>query len=493
MATTASHRIVAPRPQPLAPPDGGERPFELVKYYSVTSLVIIMLFSLLVSTLMSKRASETVIKKTEQYAKVLAQSLNHQVLTRVIIPIWKEQRNQKNPHINLRDRRQYQRLDEVVRNTLHSYRDIVVRVSIMDLEGNVFYSTNPEYLSRAGYADRTFREALQKGQVNQVLPRPSFFDIGGGHRRVMRTLIPLHDEKVKTGEMGAPKGVFEILLDVSQDFNQVWLNQVLIVGTLAAMMALLFLILRLIVIRGQRISARQLEVQLALEEQLNQSERLAALGRMIAGVAHEIRNPLGIVRSTAELLGRRVEEPNRRLTGVIMEESTRLNQVVTEFMDFARPQSPQLEPLHVETVLRRNLRALAPEAHRLGVAVTERYQVPPVEVLADPDLLYRAFLNVFNNALQAMPSGGRLTVRTSLVQTDGRPMVQVAVEDTGPGFDPQAAAKVFDPFFTSKEQGTGLGLSIVSSIITGHQGEVEIGEAPGGGARVEMRLPAAAG
>ena len=238
--------------------------------------------------------------------------------------------------------------------------------------------------------------------------------------------------------------------------------------------------------------AQRATLQASLEAQLHHSERLASLGRMIAGVAHEIRNPLGIVRSTAELLGSRVEPKQKALAEVIVEESTRLGRIVTEFLDFARPQTPELKPLQVEEVLERNLQALGPEAQRAGVGVVRRFAPRPLPCLGDPDLLYRAFLNIFNNALQAMEEqgGGTLTVSTGQTEFQGRPWLVVAVEDTGPGFEPEAIGRLFDPFFTTKEQGTGLGLSIVGSIVASHQGRLEVGAAPGGGARVELWLRA---
>jgi signal transduction histidine kinase len=147
----------------------------------------------------------------------------------------------------------------------------------------------------------------------------------------------------------------------------------------------------------------------------------------------------------------------------------------------------------VEEVLERNLTALAPEAERARVEVIRRFPPKPSPALGDPDLLYRAFLNVFNNALQAMQEqgGGNIIVSTSRVQQGGQAWVAVTVEDTGPGFDRQMSGRLFDPFFTTKEQGTGLGLSIVRSIIDSHQGKVELGAGDGGGAKVEIRLRAA--
>ncbi|RJX33830.1 MAG: two-component sensor histidine kinase [Desulfarculus sp.] len=460
------------------------RPFQLVKHFSVTSLVIILLFSLLISSAVSRRAGDLFLKKREQYALLLAENLNHQVMTRFVVVALAEYGG-----INVGQPEQFKLLDAVVKNTIHSFH--VGKVNILDLEGNVIYSTQPDYIGRVGDEDRPFQSAVAGKPVSVIEPPFRFFEMGGGGQRVLKTFIPLRDERRRTAELGPPRAVFEIILDISQDFREVWLNQMLILATLLVMMAVLFVILRSIVIRGQRIMSRRAALQAQLELQLNQAERLASLGRMVAGVAHEIRNPLGIVRSTAELLGSKADDAAKGLASVIVEESTRLNQIVTEFLDFARPQQLKLEPLDVEEVMDRNLRFLIPETQRLGVQVLRRYQSPRVLVLGDRDLLYRAFLNIFNNAVQAMEQGGLLTVSTLSLVKGERRYVRVAVEDSGPGIDPEAADHLLEPFFTTKEKGTGLGLSIVSNIVAGHQGKLEVNNAPGGGAQVVVLLPAA--
>ncbi|MCA1905009.1 MAG: hypothetical protein LDL11_00255, partial [Desulfarculus sp.] len=187
----------------------------------------------------------------------------------------------------------------------------------------------------------------------------------------------------------------------------------------------------------------------------------------------------------------RLEAKQKALAEVIVEESTRLNRIVTEFLDFARPQNPELRPIRLEDVLERNLQVLAPELERAGVTVTRRYAARSSPALGDPDLLYRAFLNIFNNAVQALEEQGRgkLAVGTGVVETGGQTWVAAVVEDDGPGFAPEVMGRILDPFFTTKEQGTGLGLSIVSSIIASHQGRIELGRSESlGGARVEVRL-----
>ncbi|MEW5911139.1 MAG: ATP-binding protein [Thermodesulfobacteriota bacterium] len=476
--------VIIPTPTGEAGDSEATRPFQLVKHFSVTSLVIILLFSLLISSVVSRRAGDLFLKKREQYSLLLAENLNHQVMTRFVVPALAEYGG-----INVGQPEQFKLLDAVVKNTIHSFH--VGKVNILDLEGNVIYSTQPDYIGRVGDEGRPFQSAVAGKPVSVIEPPFRFFEMGGGGQRVLKTFIPLRDERRRTAELGPPRAVFEIILDISQDFREVWLNQMLILATLLVMMALLFVILRSIVIRGQRIMGRRAALQARLELQLNQAERLASLGRMVAGVAHEIRNPLGIVRSTAELLGSKADQDTKGLASVIVEESTRLNQIVTEFLDFARPQQPKQEPLNIEEVLDRNLQFLIPENQRLGIQVLRRYQSPRVPVLGDRDLLYRAFLNVFNNAVQVMEQGGLLTVSTMSVTKGERRYVRVAVEDSGPGIDPEAASRLLEPFFTTKEKGTGLGLSIVSNIVASHQGKLEVNNAPGGGAQVVVLLPAA--
>jgi len=476
---------------PLGPEGAGlsldpeaQKPFQLVKYYSVTSLAIILLFTLLISTVLTRRAGDLLLHKREQYALLLAENLNHQVMTRFVIPALRDYGG-----INVGQPAQFKLLDAVVRNTIHSFQ--VRQVNIMDLQGNIIYSTQPVYIARTGDEGPHFQTALAGGHASVVSPPWNLLDFGGGPPRVLKTFIPLRDERFRTAEMGPPRAVFEITLDLSDDFREVWVNQLIIIGTLLTMMALLFVILRSIVLRGQRIMAQRTALEVKLKEQLSQAERLAALGRMVSGVAHEIRNPLGIVRSTAELLGSRVDADNRALAEIIVDESSRLGRIVTEFLDFARPQKPRLEPLVVEEVLERNLHVLAPEAQRVGVEVRRRFARQRRPIRGDRDLLYRAFLNILNNALQVLEQqGGVITVSTRQVNREDGRWVVVAVDDSGPGFDQEIRGRIFDPFFTTREQGTGLGLSIVSNIVASHQGRVEVGDAPGGGGRVEVWLKA---
>ena len=267
-------------------------------------------------------------------------------------------------------------------------------------------------------------------------------------------------------------GVIEINQNISGDLAEIANFRLIILVTLVVIMGLLFLVLRQIVKQAGVILERRQEEQRRLEGQLHQSERLAALGEMTAGVAHEVRNPLGIISSTAELLRDRLAryEPQNRLAQIIVEESNRLNEKVTEFLDFARPRIPNLRPCDLEATLNRSLELLHPEIDRLGITVTREYQLNGRPLMVDQDLLHQAFLNILLNAIQAMPQGGHLTVST-LPGPHGQGG-EIRFQDDGEGIEPEALKKILNPFFTTKEKGSGLGLPIVKSIIEAHQGSL---------------------
>jgi signal transduction histidine kinase len=460
------------------------RPFELVRYFTVTSLTVILLFTMLISTLVGVRTSALVLHKKEQYALLLAENLNHQVMLRFVMPVTTQYRK-----ISVGEARQAELLDSVVRSTIQGFQ--VKRVNILDLYGNIIYSTDPVYIGRISTATASFTQAAEGVSVSFLDPPRNFYDFGPDDSRVFKILSPMRDEKRFSSELGDPRAVFEITLDINEDFQEVWLNQLILVASLLLLMAFLFIILRSIVTRGYGIMDRRAMELRKLEEQLNQSERLAALGRMVAGVSHEIRNPLGIVRSTAELLGSKVADAHKKLAAVIVEESNRLNRIVSEFLDFARPQKTDLKTGSVREVLEKLIDFLTPELERWQVRLQFNDQSPPgSRVWLDEEQIYRAFLNILTNSLQAMEGREKrqIDITLRLASYDGRSMLSVLCDDSGPGFPPGYAAKMFEPFYTTKDYGTGLGLSIVKTTVEAHGGHIELGFSPGGGGRVIISL-----
>jgi two-component system, NtrC family, sensor histidine kinase HydH len=217
------------------------------------------------------------------------------------------------------------------------------------------------------------------------------------------------------------------------------------------------------------------------QEEARRSERLAALGQMSAGLAHEIRNPLGVIKGSAEMLHQKLGESNplaSELAGYISSETNRLSALVTRFLDFARPLHVELSPQEITVVLDRALHdvSLSLTQKDESVRLERQYQVNLPLVPLDESLCEQAFVNLIQNAYDAMGGsrGGTLRVTTSRSITGSRDGVEVRVEDTGPGIPSELREQIFNPFVTTKKTGVGLGLSIVSRIIDGHHGTIRV-------------------
>ncbi len=264
---------------------------------------------------------------------------------------------------------------------------------------------------------------------------------------------------------------------------------------------------------GAMLVARNLGYMNQVHSTLNYSRKLAALGRLMAGVAHEVRNPLNAMTIHLELLktklARAVETVGAAAAGaaadrashlaprasdvgkhvdIIGSEIQRLDQVLTGFLKFARPDELKLQPVQLPAVISDVVTSVTPEAERLHVTVKHECpaDLPPIN--ADPGMLRQALLNLALNACQAMPDGG--TVHIACRPT-ARGRVEIDVEDTGVGIPPEHLQKIFDLYFTTKEKGSGIGLSMVYRIVQLHDGEVEVQSTPGSGTRFRLVFPQA--
>ncbi len=225
------------------------------------------------------------------------------------------------------------------------------------------------------------------------------------------------------------------------------------------------------------------------QHRLVQRERLAALGELSAVVAHEVRNPLGVIFNSLGSLRRLVRPTGdaKLLLDIVGEEADRLNRIVGDLLDFARPSTPDLRPERLDQIMDEAVAAaLAPKPAAVEVAHDLDPALPPV--LVDARLVRQAILNVAVNAVQAMPRGGRITLRT---RREGRDAV-VEIEDSGAGIPAEVSARIFEPFFTTKASGTGLGLAVVRRIVEGHGGTVSVRNQPGAGAVFSLSFPLAA-
>ncbi|MFO0582604.1 MAG: GAF domain-containing protein [Anaeromyxobacter sp.] len=223
------------------------------------------------------------------------------------------------------------------------------------------------------------------------------------------------------------------------------------------------------------------------QRQLLQRERLAALGELAAVVAHEVRNPLGVIFNSVGSLRRlvRPEGDARLLLDIVGEEAERLNRIVGDLLDFARPSTPQLVPGPLAQVVEEAVASAVGAVPGVRVETAFDPGLPPVPM--DERLVRQAVLNLASNAAQAMPQGGVLRVR---VRRDGGAAV-LELEDEGPGVPEDVRARIFEPFFTTKASGTGLGLAVVKRIVDGHGAEIAVRAAPSGGALFALRFPLA--
>jgi two-component system nitrogen regulation sensor histidine kinase GlnL len=236
-----------------------------------------------------------------------------------------------------------------------------------------------------------------------------------------------------------------------------------------------------------------------LEQLEAERERFAAFGRIAAGLAHEIRNPLGGIRGAGELLARRAESGKSKETAeLVVREATRIAALVDEFMVFARGESLRLAPVNVHRLLDDVLALLALDPLAERVEIVREYDPSIPELLADADRLTQVFLNLGRNALQAMEGKeGALTVTTRMTLdhrialSPGRPVPTVGVwlADTGHGMAPAELRQATTPFFTTRAGGTGLGLAVAEYWVAQHQGTLSLESAPGAGTRVRVTLP----
>ena len=240
-----------------------------------------------------------------------------------------------------------------------------------------------------------------------------------------------------------------------------------------------------------------------LEMQIRRSDRLASLGTLSAGMAHEIKNPLVSIKTFAQLLPERYQDSDFRETffSLIGHEVDRIDSLVNQLLRFARPAKPVLKPMHVHEVLEKALLLVGHRLYQKDIKLTRSWQAEVDTIRADADQIEQVFLNFFINALDAMKPGGSLTVATEIGTTETWPtalpedsnevreILRISVEDDGSGIKPEDVAHVFDPFFTTKDYGTGLGLSVVHGIVQEHGGQIEVESELARGTSFHILLP----
>ena len=228
------------------------------------------------------------------------------------------------------------------------------------------------------------------------------------------------------------------------------------------------------------------------QEEARRSERLAALGQLSAGLAHELRNPLAVIKGSAETLTRKLagSDPiTNEMAEYISSEVNRMNSLVTRFLDFARPHKLERHEEQIPPLIERALKEARDRWPDAKVLVEQQFTPDLPAVSVDGDLIERVFTNLALNAYEAMSSGGGKLRVAAVPSSDGNAGVEITFQDTGPGIPAELHEQIFNPFFTTKETGVGLGLSIVSKIVDDHRGWIRLTSEPGKGACFQVFLP----
>lgn len=226
-----------------------------------------------------------------------------------------------------------------------------------------------------------------------------------------------------------------------------------------------------------------------LQKAIRQKEKLATIGGLAAGIAHEIRNPLSSIKGIASYFRDKAPKASEDydIAEVMVREVDRLNRVITEFLEFARPTEINVRPVKVAELLEHSVRLVRHDAEANGIRIGLTCGKDLDSILVDPDRLNQCLLNLYLNAIQAMGKGGELDIKG---YRDGG-TICIEIADTGPGIPGEYMERIFDPYFTTKPSGSGLGLAIVFKIIDAHGGKIFVANRKLGGARFIIQLPVA--
>jgi two-component system, NtrC family, sensor histidine kinase HydH len=469
-------------PQKKIPPQG-VRPFVLVKAFTFASLVVMLVATIVIAALNAHWVRNILLEKNKEYNSLLVENLNHQIFLRFVAPVVF-----KHGEIKLRQKDQHQLLDTVIKSTLHSFH--VDMVNIYGTDNVIGYSFDENKIGKENAGGVHYEKAMKNQATSKLIQKGNFLELLFWFPQETKiiTVAPLIPEAqfARSGERMVI-GVIEIIRDISDDYQKVFKLQGLIVISCIIIMGILFFILRFVVNRGEKIIERRAEERLRLEEKLRQAEHLSAIGGMTAGVSHEIRNPLGIIKSSAQLLKKKMAklDPDSKIPDIIVEESTRLNHIITDFLDFAKPKLPDFRPCNLDEVIEKNLAFLTSQIEETNINIITNYQNDMPQIMADTAMLYQSFLNILLNAFHALKENGTITIST-WSEPD---LVHVCFTDNGEGISEEVLKKIWTPFFTTKDTGTGLGLGIVKNIIEAHKGQIYISNALPSGTKIDIALP----
>ena len=497
--------------------------FNLILYYAITSFVVIAILTFAVGWIFQRMGKQALIKQSEEYTHYFIPHLNYEIYKDFLLPTIR-----KDNQIDLENnRRQFKKLDKIVREEVYGLK--IKKLYLYDLEGRIIYSTAPEHvgLTLDRSVDKKFGSAVRGIPVSVLYledSKDAFL-----METVLETYYPFY-EMTNDGSKKSQIGVMKIYQNIScmnEQITRSYQKAIIIAGS---SMGTLFLVLFLVVLKAakiinmrtkqlidarntleQKVEERTLEIREAYKKlqytqrKLIQSEKLASIGTLVTGLAHEINNPLASVASCAEGLTGRLRTILEHKEGcndkgewevfpeylkIICDETYRCKTIISNLLNFSRQSEPEFIRIDINRVVNDTLSVVRYQSQIKMQNIQLNVSEEPCEVIGDPQQLKQVFMNLIINALHATNDHGDISISTCQKQT----VVQVIVKDSGTGIKPEYLGKIFDPFFTTKPtgKGTGLGLAICYGIIDVHGGRIEAhSEGTGKGATFTVTLPLA--
>jgi signal transduction histidine kinase len=439
---------------------------------------VILLASLILTWNFSRNTRKTILERSEIYSRMFAESLNRQVFYLFVLPAFV-----RYGRIALSDPVQFEQLDLIITDITRGMS--IKSVTIFDSRENIIsYATENALVGKKNAGGIEYQKALLGESSTVLMSSGSMLNLLLPGRPpvscLLQTYVPFRQDR-GSGQ-GEIMGVVAVTQDLSADMEALISLQFKIILVSLVVMGILFAVLSAIVIRADRIMEARAQERRELEKQLHESKRLAALGKMIASVSHEIKNPLGIVRSTAEIIAKRISKVapgNEHLAAIIVQETTRLDGIVREFLDFARPKDLTLSSGSLNSLVERMTVFMEAEFTAKQIKPMLELDSALSEILMDGEQIYQVLLNIVFNAVHAMSEkGGTLTIRTHPLPEGG---AMLEITDTGCGMSEEKMTQIFIPFYTDKNRGTGLGLSITKNIVEKHGGTITVQSKEGEG------------
>ena len=457
-------------------------PFGLTRFLSWISLILILASSVMLAFFIGNSARNTLLLRQQQYAMLMASNLNQQIYRRFTLPTFLAF-----GRIALRQSMQYQQLDDVVQSTILGLHLESLRIYGADRVVN--YSINQMELGRTDITPASMERVMSSGipffetlsSVN-MLSAMFMLKIPDGSYS-LRTMFPLTVDLGISESTGKPEslvtGVLEITQDITDDYDSVVRFQWLILATCLGSSTILFAILQFFIIKAERTLAERMSRNRKLEAELHQNEKLASMGRVIASIAHEIRNPLVVIKTSAEvvLASLAVKSREVRLLGFVVEEVARINNLISEFLAFAKPSPLKLEYFPLSPLIQEIAELSSAEMDKRGIRYSFSNEAEDDRVLGERSQIRQVLLNLGLNAMDAMPQGGTLSVR--LYAEGGQ--IRIELKDTGCGIPPNLLSTIHMPFISTKKNGLGLGLSKAYAIIEEHGGSISCSSTVGEG------------